>query len=209
MRSIAERPPVWEDKRARSDGSIVTDGSLRPPDTDISRPADRRRLAAHEYERPIRLRVRPVARQGIGLVDDHYVATDAWRITAPPGSRHHRDAVLPSALRALPSQGCSCSLSHEPESGTVGSQLPDSDCRPLGHLYPGALGDLWKRARTVFILRGGPAANVLGLRYHGQRNSIERRPGPSSRRPKRSVLGFSAAWSPYRPYGCSHGSLLG
>ena len=46
-------------------------------------------------------------------------------------------------------------------------QPPDSDCRPLGHLYPGAPGDLWKRARTVFILRGGPAANVLGFRYHG------------------------------------------
>jgi len=34
MRSSVERPPVWEDKRARSDGSIDSEGGLLPPDTD-------------------------------------------------------------------------------------------------------------------------------------------------------------------------------
>jgi hypothetical protein len=34
MRSSVERPPVWEDKRARSDESINSDGGLLLPDSD-------------------------------------------------------------------------------------------------------------------------------------------------------------------------------
>src|SRR5690242_20331197 len=36
MRSSVERPPVWENERARSDGSIDSDCGLLPPDTDTS-----------------------------------------------------------------------------------------------------------------------------------------------------------------------------
>src|SRR5690348_16988355 len=29
----------------------------------------------------------PMARQGIGLIDDHHVAIDAWSMTVPPSAR--------------------------------------------------------------------------------------------------------------------------